>query len=121
LPRLARIVVPGAPHHVTQRGNRREPVFFSDGDYRFYRDLLAEAAAQADTEVWAYCLMPNHVHLILTPASADGLRATLAEAHRRHTNFINERNGWTGHLWQGRFVSMPWMRTTWREPSATFR
>jgi putative transposase len=107
LPRLARIVVPGAPHHVTQRGNRREQVFFGPGDYRFYRDLLAQAAAEAGTEIWAYCLMPNHVHLILVPANTQGLRATLAEAHRRYTNFINERNGWTGHLWQGRFGSAP--------------
>jgi putative transposase len=107
LPRLARIVVPGAPHHVTQRGNRRERVFFGPDDYRLYRSILARAAAEATTEVWAYCLMPNHVHLILTPADADGLRATLAEAHRRYTTFINNRHGWTGHLWQGRFGSVP--------------
>lgn len=107
MPRLARIVVPGCPHHVTQRGNRREPVFFGPGDYRFYRQLLTESAARAGTEVWAYCLMPNHIHLVLTPQGEDGLRATLAEAHRRYTNFINERHGWTGHLWQGRFGSVP--------------
>jgi putative transposase len=51
--------------------------------------------------------MPNHVHLILTPRDADGLRAMLAEAHRRYTRIINERHGWTGHLWQGRFGSVP--------------
>lgn len=107
LPRLARIVVPDTPHHVTQRGNRREPVFFGPADYRLYRTLLAEAAVKSRTEIWAYCLMPNHVHLILTPRDADGLRATLAEAHRRYTRAINERHGWTGHLWQGRFGSVP--------------
>lgn len=107
MPRLARIVVPGLPHHVTQRGNRRERVFFEPGDHLRYRAFLAEAAAKARTEVWAYCLMPNHVHLILTPCDEDGLRATLAEAHRRYTNFINERHGWSGHLWQGRFGSVP--------------
>lgn len=107
MPRLARIVVPGVPHHVTQRGNRRERVFFSPSDYRFYKRLLSEAALEAGTEVWCYCLMPNHVHLVLTPSNADGLRATLAETHRRYTQFINERNGWTGHLWQGRFGSVP--------------
>lgn len=104
--RIARIVIPGIPHHVTQRGNRREPVFFGPGDYRHYIDLLAEAAAEAQTEVWAYCLMPNHAHLILVPKTQDGLRATLAEAHRRYTGFINARNNWTGHLWQGRFGSV---------------
>lgn len=104
--RLARIVVPGVPHHVTQRGNRRQPVFFEDGDYRYYLALLGAAAERANTQVWAYCLMPNHVHLILLPAHADGLRATLGDAHRRYTLFINARNKWTGHLWQGRFGSV---------------
>ena len=107
MPRLARIVVPGVPHHVTQRGNRRERVFFAPDDYRLYRTMLAEAARAAGTEVWAYCLMPNHVHLILVPSHPDGLRATLAEAHRRYTRFVNDREGWTGHLWQGRFGSVP--------------
>jgi putative transposase len=106
MPRLARIVVPECPHHVTQRGNRRERVFFEPGDYKFYRSLLAEACAGTGTKVWAYCLMPNHVHLILVPQDIDGLRSTFAEAHRRYTNFINRRQGWTGHLWQGRFGSV---------------
>ena len=91
---------------MTQRGNRRERVFFSPDDYRLYRKMLAQAAVAAGTEVWAYCLMPNHVHLILVPSHADSLRATLAEAHRRYTRFVNEREGWTGHLWQGRFGSV---------------
>ena len=101
--RIARIVVPGLRHHVTQRGNRREPVFFGAADYRLYRRLVAAAAHRAKTEIWACCLMPNHVHLIATPADADGLRATFAEAHRRYTGAINARFGWTGHLFQGRF------------------
>ena len=84
--RLARVIVPGLPHHVTQRGNRREPIFFEDGDQEVYRDLLAEQARKAGVEVWAYCLMPNHVHLILTPATADGLGRAVGEAHRRYTN-----------------------------------
>ena len=104
--RLARIVVPGVPHLVTQRGNRRQPVFFEDGDYRYYLELLGAASEKAGTRVWAYCLMPNHVHLILTPSHADGLRAALGDAHRRYTRFINARNKWTGHLWQGRFASV---------------
>ena len=71
--RLARIVVPGRAHHVTQRGNRREPIFFQDGDQAIYLDLLAEQTARAQVELWAYCLMPNHVHLILVPAHVEGL------------------------------------------------
>jgi len=104
--RLSRVVLPGLPHHVTQRGNRRQKVFFGDDDYLAYKALLADAAAKAGTAVWAYCLMPNHVHLILVPSHGDGLRATLADAHRRYTGRINARKKWTGHLWQGRFGSV---------------
>jgi len=103
--RMARVVVPGYPHHVTQRGNRRQKTFFSEGDYAYYIELLAEFAHQSDTEVWAYCLMPNHVHLVMTPSYEDGLRATLGEAHRRYTRHINFRHNWRGHLWQERFHS----------------
>ena len=99
--RIARVVLPDLPHHVTQRGNRREPVFFEADAYRLYR--RPAAARRADAAVWAYCLMPNHVHLIVTPADADGLRATFAEAHRRCTGAINARFRSTGHLFQGRF------------------
>ncbi len=104
--RLARVVVPGLPHHVTQRGNRGEPIFLEDGDQKLYLRLLAERARLARVEVWAYCLMPNHVHLILVPRTADGVRAAIGEAHRRYTRFVNERAGLTGHLFQGRFASV---------------
>jgi putative transposase len=101
--RLPRIVLPGHPYHVTQRGNRRQQTFFEDGDYVLYRDLLAEAAERAGAEIWCYCLMPNHVHIVVVPSDEDGLRRTFADAHRRYTGFINARHRWTGHLWQGRF------------------
>ena len=71
--RMARIVVPGYPHHVTQRGNRRQKTFFGDDDYRYYIELLSESAQQANTEIRAYCLMPNHVHLVMVPDRDDGL------------------------------------------------
>jgi REP-associated tyrosine transposase len=105
--RLARVVAAGLPHHVTQRGNRRQQVFFGDEDYATYRALLAESCRAASVAVWAYCLMPNHVHLILVPRDADGLRAALGEAHRRYTRHVNFREGWRGYLWQGRFSSFP--------------
>jgi putative transposase len=104
--RLARIVVPGLPHHVTQRGNRREAIFFEEGDHEIYLDLLAEQTLKADVAVWAYCLMPNHVHLILRPTHPDDLGRAVGEAHRRYTNFINARGRWTGHLFQSRFASV---------------
>src|SRR5580700_484726 len=104
--RFARMVVPGLPHHLTQRGNRREPIFFKNGDHEVYRDLLAEQAAKAHVEIWAYCLMPNHVHLIAVPRTDDGLARAIGEAHRRYTNYINARARFRGHLFQNRFGSV---------------
>lgn len=104
--RLARLVVPGLPHHVTQRGNGRARTFFSDADYALYRDLLAEHCQAARVAVWAWCLMPNHVHLILVPSDADGLRRALAAVHRRYAGIIQARRGRSGHFWQGRFGSV---------------
>ena len=105
--RLARIVVPGLPHHVTQRGNRREAIFFEDGDQEIYCDLLAEQSVKAGVEVWAYCLTPNHVHLILVPADPEALGRAVGETHRRYINYINARGRSTGHLFQSRFASVP--------------
>jgi len=104
--RLARIVIPGLPHLVTQRGNRGEPTFFEEDDYALYLDLLADSSARARTKVWAYCLMPNHVHMIVVPSNEDGLRQTFADLHRRYTSFVNARARTTGHLWQGRYGSV---------------
>ncbi|HEY4354503.1 MAG TPA: transposase [Acidobacteriaceae bacterium] len=100
------IVIPGLSHHVTQRGNRREAIFFREGDHEIYKDLLAEQVDKWQVEVWAYCFMPNHVHLILNPATPEGLGRAVGEAHRRYTNFINARGRWTGHLFQSRFASV---------------
>ena len=89
--RIARLVVPGIPHHITQRGNRRQQTFFSDEDYREYISLLSAFCNKAGVEIWAYCLMPNHVHIIAVPENPDSLRAALAESHRRYTRMINFR------------------------------
>ena len=98
-------MAPGFPHHVTQRGNRRQQTFFKNEDYEIYIGLMAEWCARFDVLIWAYCLMPNHVHLIAVPSSMDGLRRAIGEAHRRYTRHVNFREGWRGHLWQGRFAS----------------
>jgi len=105
--RIARIVVPGVPHHIVQRGNRQLDTFFSEVDYKEYLYLMADWCNRCKIQVWAYCLMPNHVHLISVTQSEDGLRKAIGEAHRRYTRYINFRNGWKGHLWQGRFASYP--------------
>ena len=101
--RLARLVIPGLPHHVTQRGNGRQRTFFGDADYALYRDLLAESLKAAGVACWAWVLMPNHVHLILVPSDEDGLRRTLAPVHRRYAGILHARRKRSGHFWQGRF------------------
>jgi putative transposase len=101
--RLARVVIPGHPHHVTQRGNGGARTFFGDDDYALYRDLLAAHCRAAAVEVWAWCLMPNHVHLILVPTNQDGLRRALARVHRAYAGIIQARRKRSGHFWQGRF------------------
>ena len=103
--RTARLVVPGYAHHVTQRGGRRQQTFFSDRDYRMYIDLLAKSLQSADCDIWAYCLMPNHVHLVVVPHDEDSLCRLLRGVHREYARRINKRNGWQGHLWQERFRS----------------
>ena len=103
--RLARVVIPGLPHHITQRGNRRQQTFFRAEDYASYLELMGQWCREHGVEIWAYCLMPNHVHLIAVPESGDGLRRAIGEAHQHYTRQINFREGWRGHLWQGRFAS----------------
>jgi len=105
--RMARIAVPGLPYHVTQRGNRRQPVFFGEADYRTYLHLLNTQRLKWGLQIWAYCLMTNHVHLIVVPNSEQSLARGLGETHQRYTRHINFREGWRGYLWQGRFASVP--------------
>jgi putative transposase len=102
---MARLVVPEYPHHVTQRGARKQKTFFSEYDYSMYLELLGKARERSGVEVWAYCLMPNHVHLIVVPRRRDSLAAFFRQAHRTYTLAINAREGWQGHLWQERFHS----------------
>ena len=107
MPRAARIVAPHMPHHIVQRGNRRQRVFFAEADYRFYKTTLAEQCKAARVAIWAWCLMPNHVHLIAVPEDTTGLAVAIGETHKRYTRAVNRRRGWVGHLWQGRFASCP--------------
>jgi putative transposase len=98
--RLARKVIPGLPHRVTQRGNRREAIFFENGDHEIDRDMIAEQLRKSSVEVGAYRLVPNHLHLILNPQQSDFMGRASGEAHRRYTNFINARGRGTGHLFR---------------------
>jgi putative transposase len=105
--RIARVVVSGIPHHITQRGNRRQETFFRDKDYDSYLNLMSEWCGKRGVEIWGYCLMPNHVHMIAVPETEEGLARAIGEAHKRYTRMINLREHWTGYLWQGRFSSFP--------------
>lgn len=105
MPRLARVVVPGLPHHVTQRGSRSQRTFFSHGDYACYLRVLSELRGEAGVEVWAYCLMPNHIHCVVVPQRRESLARYFREVHRRYAARVNAREGWRGHLWQERFHS----------------
>jgi putative transposase len=104
--RVARLVLPGIPHHVTQRGNRRQRTFFGPDDYRLYLQLLRRWAGDSKTAVWAWCLMPNHVHIIVVPEEEAGLRRLFGPVHRQYTWRINRREDWQGCLWQGRYGSV---------------
>lgn len=107
MPRMARVVVPGVPHHITQRGVRSLPVFFGDADRRTYLALLAEQGAQHGVKFRAYCLMTNHIHLVAIPKREESLARAIGEAHRRYTRMINFRENARGYLFQGRFFSCP--------------
>lgn len=103
--RIARVVVPGYPHHVTQRGSRRQTTFFQEEDYQTYLSLMARWCRHYGVSVWAYCLMPNHIHLIAVPETSNGLSRAVAQTHQTYARLINKREGWIGHLWQERFAS----------------
>ena len=105
MPRIARPVFPGIPHHITQRGNRRENVFFTDGDRVAYLSWLVDYCIRFELRVLAYCLMTNHVHLIAIPGTEDALEKVFRPLHTRYAQRINRVRGWSGHLWHGRYFS----------------
>ena len=105
--RIARIILPGQPHHVIQRGNRRQDVFFKDSDRNEYLRLLKEQSLKYGLKIWSYCLMSNHIHLIVVPRDKNSLAQAVGETHRRYTRMINFRERWRGYLWQGRCQSFP--------------
>jgi len=107
MPRIARVVIPGCPHHVTQRGVRSMPVFTADGDRQTYLDLVARQAERFGVKFLSYCLMTNHVHFVAVPRAQDSLARAIGEAHRRYTRAVNRRDGVRGHLFQERFYSCP--------------
>ncbi len=107
MPRIARIIVPDIPHHIIQRGNRSQRVFFGDDDKRLYLKILGFYCHREKVRIWCYCLMDNHVHLVTVPENGSNLRRAIGETHKKYTWMINAKNNWKGYLWQGRFLSYP--------------
>jgi putative transposase len=103
--RIARVVIPGVPHLLVQRGENSRQVFFSADDFKCYLDLVGEDCAKWEVDVLAYCLMPNRVHFLLKPNDDIGLARALGDAHRRYAIHINRRYGRNGRLWHARFSS----------------
>lgn len=107
MPRAARIVVPGLAHHVTQRGNNRQEVFRTESDCRRYLGLLGEAMQRHGVSLVAWCLMPNHVHLVVVPPDGSALARSMEAVHGRYAQEMLRRTSRSGHLWQGRYFSCP--------------
>lgn len=103
--RIARIICPGMPHHVVYRGNRKSEIFFCEEDKIKYLALFRKACETYNVTIWAWCLMPNHIHSILEPKDENGLSKAMQWLARNYSAFVNEKYGWTGHLWEDRFFS----------------
>src|SRR5262245_8762325 len=106
MPRLPRLIVPGVPLHLVQRGHNRSVVFLDTHDYRYYRQLLFETSRRFNCAIHAYVLMTNHVHLLLTPNDERGVPRMMQNLGRKFVRRINTRSGRTGSLWEGRYKSM---------------
>lgn len=105
--RLPRLIVPGIPHHIVQRGNRNQTVFFSDSDRYRYMLLIRNAACEYGISFLSWCLMDNHVHLIAIPEMEKSFASCFRKAHSQYSYYVNSQHDWRGHLWQCRFHSSP--------------
>ena len=104
MPRTSRIVIVGYPHHIIQRGHNRQAVFTTDGDFLYYLENLREWKDTYDCRIYAYCLMTNHVHLIIDPGEDErNLACLMKRVAGRQTRYVNRLERRTGSLWEGRF------------------
>jgi len=110
--RIARVVVPHDPHHVTQRGNRRRQTFFIRESYGASIAWMSGWFRKRGIAVWGYSLTPDHVRMIAVPSDRDGLRLAVSEARRRYARRVNFREGWRAHLWQGGSSLASWNRVS---------
>src|SRR4051812_14029424 len=107
MPNVKRLVLPGFPHHICHRGNYGQQVFFRDSDRRLYLKLLEDQARHHGVSIQAYCLMPNHIHVIATPHDSKGLHYTFERVEGDYARIVHLRLERRGHLWQGRYHSSP--------------
>ena len=105
--RIGRVVIPGIPHHITQRGNGRQVVFDADTDRLVYLDLLRKYSEEYRLTLWAWCLMSNHIHLLAVPERPNSLDRALARTHSDYARYLNIKRRSCGHVWQARFYSCP--------------
>jgi len=105
MPRKSRVLAVGYPHHVTQRGNDRRVVFTDAADYARYQEWLGRYARKYNLDIWAYCLMPNHVHIVAVPQTQEALAQTFNLVHMQYAQYLNKKTRSTGHVWQGRYFS----------------
>ncbi len=103
--RFRRLVVAGYPHHITQRGVRRQKTFFDELDYQRYLAIAGTLLKDCSITIWAYCLMPNHMHAVVVPQRRDSLAVYFGRLHKQYAQITNSRYEWSGHLWQNRFFS----------------
>jgi putative transposase len=105
MPRIARLLATNYPHHITQRGNNRETVFFDEEDRKFYLRILKKYSNQWHFDIWAYCLMPNHVHILAVPRREESFARGIGATNLVYTQYFNHRYKRSGRLWQNRFFS----------------
>ncbi len=105
MPRQARVVAAGVPHHITHRGNNRQEIFLTDEDRRRYQQLLLLHLAPCRAELLGWCWMPNHVHLIIVPQEETSLARLIRRVHSNYAQDFNRRRRRDGHLWRSRFYS----------------
>ena len=105
MPRIARIIAAGYPHHVTQRGNNRTTVFFDDEDRQTYLKLLTGYTQKHHVQIWAYCLMSNHIHLLAVPEMETSLARGIGLTNQMYTQYLNRKIKQSGRIWQNRFFS----------------
>src|SRR5579871_1108313 len=105
MPRFARVIIPELPHHVTQRGNARRDVFLTPADRQVYLGLLKQYSEHYSLRILGYCLMTNHVHLVVIPGHPESLPRAMREVHGRYARYRNALDHATGHVWQNRYYS----------------